>query len=474
MLRILGFIFVLFLFGASLQAKRNPYRSLTIEDYVKVVFTQGDAAKTAYNNFENDTFSNKVAYRQTRLPQLRVDSDLGKSKRSVDGDITRNKTSDGSATLSQPFYPTGADISARMRGTTSRSENGDVVTRSDVKPSYDVTLRQPINVFVGNDTKRSWKRSSISYAINEDSYRRTLQTIQNRARSLYYAVLLRREQKDVEKGKLASSRKAFKITKAMVKAGRYAGVELSRSETRLLRDKRRVENANTALQQARNDAMEYAALGLDEKILFTSKLAYNKLRLSLERLIDYALLHRPDYLAAKRQIALAEINVKEAREQDNMSLEAVGTVTRSDAESGAQTSTSKSWVGGVNLSWPLFDSRITHLRTRSAVNSLENDRISLRSLEKNIRTEVTNAYLDLKRTEAQLEDLKKSQKQGRKTVAIVRTRYKNGRDRLIDVFDSENELRDIELENLNVLISANLSQDDLALLIGGPLKEVEP
>lgn len=444
---------------------------LTIEGYVRLALRQGDRVRTAYNNFKNATNSYRIAYRASRLPAATVASTLSKEKTEVASAKTETETSLGTLTLAQPLYPTGAELSASASQSTSKAETADDVTRSDIKPSYSATLNQPLYLFVSNSAWQSWKRSRVSYEISEDTYKRELQSIRNEARQLYFDVLLKREQLQVEAEKLKASQQSHLITEALVKAGRYAGVELSRSEVRLQRDKRRMQNAETIFQQAINEALVFASINMSANYQFTSKLDYTPLKHSIERLLEYAYIHRPDYKAAERQLILSQLDVKDARESNNPNFALSGTMSKSNDESDIET---ESWTGSVNMAWAFFDSNQTKLSVLSALNSHENQEIEFDTLKRDIEKELRNAYLDVKRAEIQIEDIQKSREETRRAVAVVRTRYKNGLDRLVDLFNSENDLRDVELEYLNALVSANLAKDNLALQVGLPLEEIKP
>ncbi len=450
-----------------------PITFLTIDDYVRLVLNQSDRAMTAYNNYENSVFDYKISFRQLALPSLTVASEVSRNKTDVNSAVTRGESAQGSAALNQPLFLSGGRLSANYSESVSRSEDSTVIGHSYARPTYSASYAQPLFLFVGNPDWRSWKRTKLSFDIATDSYKREVQSIENEARAKYYDVLLKTAQLDVEKIKLESSRRAHGITKALLEAGRLAGIESTRSTLRLQQDIRRFKNAETVLQQSINDTLEFSSIPIGSEVRFTTKLGYEPFSLSLDLLIDYALQHRPDYIAAKKTLELAKLSVKEAREANNPSLSAVASVSRSEAGTGTPPDTiTKSWTGGLSLSWPLFDSGITGLRARSAQNNLENEKVAFQGLERNIRTEVTNADLDLKRTEEQLGDLEDSRKQSHQSVSAVRVRYQNGRDRLIDVFDSEQQLRDLELEYLNIIIAAHSAKDRLALLIGAPLNEV--
>ncbi len=444
-------------------------QKLTIDNFVAIVLSQGDRALTAFNTFENATLSSKVSYRQTRLPQLSATSSFNAAREDVSSVVTRNKSATGATVLSQPVYPLGGDLSLRMEKTESQAGINDW---TGVDPTYSAALTQPVPLFVGNTKWRAWRRSSIAYALAQESYRREVQSIEKEARSKYFDVLLQLKTLDVEKAKLESSQRMHNIVEAMVDAGRYAGIELARSKTRLQTDRRRIENATTSLKQSINDALSFASLKIGSSADFVSSINFVPLRMSVDRLTEFALNHRPDYLAAQRQLELSELTVRETLEQNNPNINMSASYSRSAALSDATKIITRNWTGGLNLSWLLFDSRIVYLEAKAARNNLINDRIALRNLERNIRNEVANAYLGIKTYESQFSDLEESRDLARQNVEVVRTRYQNGRDRLVDVFDSENELRSIELEYLGALISASKAKDSLELTIGGRLAEV--
>jgi outer membrane protein TolC len=59
-----------------------------------------------------------------------------------------------------------------------------------------------------------------------------------------------------------------------------------------------------------------------------------------------------------------------------------------------------------------------------------------------------------------------------RNVNAIRLQYRNGLTRLTDVFDAENELRDLELEYLGLLVNFNTERDRLKTLVGKDLNEL--
>lgn len=444
---------------------------LGIDDYVWLVLKQSDEARSAANQLKNSQISRSVTSRELLAPTLSVGSSVNKQRTDTDSVFVQNEAAEAQATVAQPLFLSGGRLSATYSNSTLRSEtNFNVVTHTNERPSYTASVSQPLFLFVGNTDLRQWKRARIGYDIAVEGYRRELQSIENSARARYYDLLLKAAQLDVEKTKSLASRRSHEITKALVAAGRLPGIELSRSKLRLQQDLRRLSNAETVLRQAINDALQAASLKLDYEVQLTSRLSYTPVPMDLDSLITQALENRQDYRSAKQQLELSKLDLQSTMEANNPNISAVASLSKSDTSTGAPPDThTKSWSGGLTMNWSLFDAGITRLRTQSERNSIENQTIALAGLERSIRTDVTNAYLELKRTEEQLEDLKESTQQARQSVEAVRIRYQNGRDRLIDVFDSEQQLRDLELENLQVVVDANLARDRLNFLVGKSL-----
>ena len=440
---------------------------LTIEDYVHRVLTGSDRAVIARNTIEAARFTRNAAYGSSRGPSVTVGS-TGTLSRTDSADVvTRTGTVEESASLVQPLYLTGARLSASILHSRESSDVAGVQTDTLHRPSYQVDLDQPLPLFVGNPSWRQWRRDLATYDVSRLTARRELQQIESDARALYYDVLLKTAQLAVEEARFDDSQRARGITAALVRAGRQAGVELSRANTRLRQAGRRVENARTALQQARNLALSFAYIDWSEPVAFVSDLAQQRpLPSSLPDLIAYALQHRPDFLALQRDADRSSLDLLDAQESNNPAVSAHGTFSTDDQSVAGVATATRGWMGSLALSWPIFDSRVTHAKVEALRRTTDNDRSAVKEARRQIETEVTNAYLDRVRIQSQIEDAKTSRDEASRSSEIVRMRYKNGAADLLDVFDAQNDLRDIELEYLDLLVSGNLASDKLALLIG--------
>ena len=98
--------------------------------------------------------------------------------------------------------------------------------------------------------------------------------------------------------------------------------------------------------------------------------------------------------------------------------------------------------------------------------------LNVMNLERTTRVDVQNAYMDVRRTEKQIQDFRLSRDQAKRNVEVLRLRFQNGLERIIDVFDAENEMRNLDNEYLNLLVQFNTSKDELSKLIGADVETI--
>ena len=131
-----------------------------------------------------------------------------------------------------------------------------------------------------------------------------------------------------------------------------------------------------------------------------------------------------------------------------------------------------SWNAQVDLNWPLFDASQTKLQVKQSHSFLRNAQRNYQNDIRQLRVNVENAYLDLKRIENQINNFSEEKTAADKNVQSIRSQFKNGISRLTDVFDSEDNLRSLELEYLDLLVSFNQARDRLKVLLGMDLDKI--
>ncbi len=450
--------------------------ALSLQEYVEMTINKSLNAINTKSSFQGTTYSYKGTRRDLTAPRLSLSGSTSRtrSKQST-SDVTTDSAS-SSLSLSQPFL-WGGDITGTASGSTSKTYTDTIsagtLTGSSAAfdrdaPTLSIAYKQAIPLFTGLQRHRSWYKNKLGYKISVNSFDRDLQSIELDARALYYDSLVSMAKTAVEKEKLKSSKILLSISKALVDAGKSAPVELTRAQISYKLDERRVRNAEVSTQQTLTSFKNLVLVADDVPVELTSKMQYTPIKLSLKEIQDYALQNRLDYQSSKMNVSLAEVAVKETKETNRPLLSAGGSYKIETPESNDRPET---WEANASLNWSFFDSRINALRVKQQKISLDNTKRQLELQKRQILVEVQNGYVELMRTDEQIADFGETRKQAEDNVSAMRLRYERGLDRLIDVFDAESKLRDLDLEYLNLLVSYNKARDRLGFLIGKKLDE---
>jgi outer membrane protein TolC len=197
-------------------------------------------------------------------------------------------------------------------------------------------------------------------------------------------------------------------------------------------------------------------------------LEFKPLRTGLERLVQFATLHNPQLKTLRRQRELAELLRQTAQETTRPTLSLNSTYNYTETSA----SLTRDWTLGGAANWLFFDSFVTRDNVSKAQIGVIIADLNLSDAERTTQLNINNAYLDLKNAEKQIQDFASSIDQARHNVEVVRLRFRNGLERLIDVFDAENDMRTLDNEYLNLVVSFNQQKDTLSQQVGADVETV--
>ena len=449
---------------------------LSLEGFTRLVLDKSLRSLSANQSFKSAAFGRSAALRDLTWPKLTATASADKTRADDDeGTITATKTQQAGLSLSQPLL-TGTNIGVTgtwtKTNTTTDVLGAESESGSRTVPEVVASVRQPIYLFTGNNALRSWREANLRWESDAASFKSTRLQIAYDARSLYYSLVLQRETSRVEEKKLESANLVNRATRALVRAGKLAEVELVRADIRAKRDVRRIQNSESTFQKALLEAKDLAGLPADAGVDLTTPLSYQPFTVPLTRIIELAKANNQALLNARRSLELARLSLARTREGDRPALAASGnySLTRSRPDAGTPLDPT-SWTVGLSMDYPLFDATQTRLRTRQAEAALTTARYAYEQQDRDLQVTIKNAYLELKRTEDQIADFQPQREAAERNVRAIRLQYENGLTRLSDVFDAENELRDLELEYLGLLVSFNTARDRLSTLVGLEIDE---
>lgn len=451
---------------------------LTIEEYVDLSIKQGLSDAVSRANEQAALFARRATVRDFRAPKLSALAVAQSDYSRTSIDVVRVDSVGPGLGLQLPLFPTGGTFTANatlaQARTRERAASGETLTYARETPRATLTLSQPLYVFIGDPRRRADERSRLSFLQSQDVRLRDRLAIRASARAFYYEVLIAKEQLAAQEARLASSRLVHDATTSLVKAGRAAAVDGVRTELRLRLAERRRENARQALRTALNNARNFARLAPGAELEFVSRLPFLPVEPAVERLVEFALAHNPDVDVAAKTAENAALTVAQARDQRWPQVNLNGTYAyRQITQFGPFLQDRPvTWTASATVSWLVFDWRKSASDVRSAKYSLESANLALEQARLKVANDVLNAYQDAKRVELQLPGFDRILEQAREALAITRLRYRNGLTRVLDVFDAEDQLFNLQLERIDLLVRLHRDRDALSQHLGRTLEDL--
>jgi outer membrane protein TolC len=463
----LGILLVSIL-GAWLRADDLLIRSVTLDEFTEKAIQQGIEGKENELGLQTAGYTREIAFRKTDSPTFNFNHSNSRGETIVNGSPELTNAQQSTLTMNE-LTPLGTNINANGQWATAGGTLG-AGSATVAQPGLSLSVTQPLYLFVKNSVLRARKIADLNFANAKDLYDMTVLSLRTQAHSLYYSIMLGEESIKVDERKVASSQKLLEVTQALIKAGKSAAVDSMRAKLTLQDDERQLQNDQVIRDQAILNAKNFIFWPLDQPLEFTSQLQFSPFDKKVDRLIAYAKIHNPQLHQLQRDEDLARLAYEASVEPTRPTFSLAGTYNDQQTKDPSILSHGWSWTGEMN--WLFFDSFVTRDQARQARIAQWVADLNTHNAERTIEVNIRNAYLEVKRTEKQLLDFQTSRDQTQKNVEIVRIRFKNGLDRLIDVFDAETQMRTLDNEYLNLLVSYNQAKDNLSQLVGADVESV--
>jgi outer membrane protein TolC len=318
----------------------------------------------------------------------------------------------------------------------------------------------------------SRQTAEYTFATAKYSYQEEVLSLTATARSDYYAIMQDGEFIKSDERKVASSRKLVDITQALVDAGKSAAVDIMRTKIQLQTDERQLQNDQILREQALLQAKYFAYLPLDADVAFVTELEFSHFNVPLQRLLDYAVLHNPTLESSRIAKEQSMLDYQTAIKTTRPVWALSGTYNTND-EGIEPDIVSRGWTLTSEVSWLFFDSFVTRDTARNARIAEWVADLNLRDSERNMQMNIQNEYMDIKRTEKQIDDFKFTRQQAHKNVDILRLRFQNGLAALLDVLNAENDERALDAEYLGLLVQFNQAKDQLSEQLGAEVETLQ-
>lgn len=294
---------------------------------------------------------------------------------------------------------------------------------------------------------------------------RARQLVAARALQAYFAAQAAREGVDIADAAMEAAQAHARTTASLVRQGRTVSSDRLTAEVNLAAYQSQREQANTRYRLALNQLKLAMGMPLDEEIALAPRTAPTppKLTEPVGALAEQAVQKRADLAAARRQVQAGQAQVDAARAALRPQVDLVASTNWYDEQLAVD---SNSWsVMGV-VSQSLYSGGRRRNETAAARYAAAAARARLEGQEQAVRNDVRTAYANLVEAESRLTIARDNVDKARRSVALVRQRYGQGRTILIDLLQAERALVEARNEELSAGLALQSSRVALDLATG--------
>lgn len=328
---------------------------------------------------------------------------------------------------------------------------------------YDFSAAFPL--FTGFGIENGIKAAEFGRDASKLGLEATKQAIKLKTMSEYYDVLARKNLMNVAQESVNTLQAHLDNVTAQYKVGTVAKSDVLRSQVQLATAQLNLVTAQNNYDIAVATLNNTIGLPVDTMLDIKDELHYQKYDVSLEKCIEYALLHRPDVMAAERSAGAAEAAKNAARSGYLPSVAAVASKAFS-GEHGFRHDHSDTWVFGLQASWNIWDNNITAAQVQQKKAAQKKAEENYMDTVENAKLDVRIAYLNLIAAEKNIFTTSVAVEQAQDDYNIALVRYNAGVGTNLDVMDAEDNLVRVQNQYITALYDYNVSKASLDKAMG--------
>ncbi len=340
----------------------------------------------------------------------------------------------------------------------------DVLNNPDYRSAWQarIVMLQPIfnqgREFIG------YKTSRLVDQISSLMMKSAIQAVLFNVEKAYCQVLLAKDKVEVLKAahKTATfhaelAQKRYDVGLVLKSDVLSAQVYLSEIERELFQAKSDYNVAMAALN---------TALGEDQQKKWTLKLISNESKEAgeLDKWIEKAKKHRPEYLMAKNQLDIARYGHKQAIFHFLPSFNLQG-IYQTDRENLAYFG-GDSWTFMATMSMNLFNGFGDKALVDEAIAKEEQAQSRLKEVAQRIELEVRKSFYAFETSQKQLKVAQKAVQQAKESQKILKNRYENGLALMVELLAADTSVKKVMLQEADARFKARLAWSDLMRRVG--------
>ncbi|MEN8192252.1 MAG: TolC family protein [Bacteroidota bacterium] len=265
----------------------------------------------------------------------------------------------------------------------------------------------------------------------------------------YYSILMNKALLKVREENLVYNQKLLETITERNRLGSAPIADLYAQQVQTGSAEVEVIRAQNQVDDAQNTLIDYLSLDVLEDYNFVSRIdsvdasnidEYSKDFDNVKSMVDYALENRTDYMGQQRTVESADKGITVARGGLWPSITGnYGISKRDDTINGVIDFDYSSWGVGIGLNFPIFSNWNTEASVEYAKIRLLNAEEDLRALERQIKIEVKQGFLDFEAVKKALDVAIKTVQSASENRRVQYERYSLGSGTFLEVLQSDRD-----------------------------------
>lgn len=346
--------------------------------------------------------------------------------------------------------------------------SGSDYREADFDSTYSNKMVLSIPIYTGGQIEHTIK--GYRYQVNsaDMGVEGAKQKVRYDAMEAYYNVLQKENLLRVAESSVNMADTQIKVLNAQFNEGTVARSDVLQMEVQKADYQQKMLGAQGDLSIAKVTLCSLLGLPEETEIKPTNGLSYQPCSWELDNCISYALVHRPDKVAAEYAVKQANEEKETAKRGWRPSVS--GVVNRQIVgKEPFKQNRNGNWEAGLELSWNLFDNGVTAANVQAAKKNAEKLAFDAEEIERNVRLDTQKAYVQMRVAEEKIATLGTAVKQAEKSYHLASVRYMEGVDSILNVMDAQDKLATARTNYYSALYEYNMNKAGLYRAMGIPV-----
>ncbi len=407
---------------------------------------------------------------------MKENADILVSKASIVAANSSIKSAFGSY-LPQAQFSMGYSRQLNSTGGKTVNVGGQIIPIGETPPnSYNMGVNLGLNLFDGFAREANFQSVSENYEKSLLTLEQTKSFVKLNIYRLFFDYASKKKILNTRQDNLERGKKELESIKAKNQVGQLPINVVYSKEAEIGNLELEVARAENDLNLSRANLLALIGINPNDKIdFYTDDPAFSveenefiKFRNYVgffEDAVQKAIQNRSDYKATEKELSSRSYQVKALQANYYPKIQLGGGWTWSNTQFSEFSDKGRSYIG-LNLNLPLFDGFQTNTQIQYAEFNYKSQQIQLLTLERNIRREVEQAFLNLEASEKQIKIAEKSLIASEMNFKVLQERFNVGTASITDLIQANSQFLLAQINKISSYYYYLLSQKEVEYATG--------